>query len=44
MPSETEIYLVARGTSAVRVEREMINLSFGEVLMVEPGGTQIAGW
>lgn len=33
----TEIYLVARGTSAVRVERETIDLSLGDMLMVEPG-------
>ena len=33
----TEIYLVARGTSFVRVETETIELSAGDVLIVEPG-------
>ncbi len=33
----TEIYLVARGTSRVRIERETILLSAGDILIVEPG-------
>lgn len=33
----TEIYLVARGTSVIRVEQETIPLSAGDVLVVEPG-------
>jgi mannose-6-phosphate isomerase-like protein (cupin superfamily) len=33
----TEIYLVARGSSIVRVEEETITLSAGDVLVVEPG-------
>jgi mannose-6-phosphate isomerase-like protein (cupin superfamily) len=33
----TEIYLIARGTSVVRVERETITLSVGDMLVVEPG-------
>jgi mannose-6-phosphate isomerase-like protein (cupin superfamily) len=33
----TEIYLIARGTSVIRVERETITLSAGDVLVVEPG-------
>jgi mannose-6-phosphate isomerase-like protein (cupin superfamily) len=33
----TEIYLVARGTSVLRVERETVELHEGEVLVVEPG-------
>jgi mannose-6-phosphate isomerase-like protein (cupin superfamily) len=33
----TEIYLVARGESSVRVESETILLTAGDVLIVEPG-------
>jgi mannose-6-phosphate isomerase-like protein (cupin superfamily) len=33
----TEVYLIARGTSVVRVERETITLSAGDVLVIEPG-------
>ena len=33
----TEIYLVARGTSSLRVESETITLAAGDVLIVEPG-------
>jgi quercetin dioxygenase-like cupin family protein len=33
----TEIYLVAHGTSSVRVERETITLQAGDVLLIEPG-------
>jgi mannose-6-phosphate isomerase-like protein (cupin superfamily) len=33
----TEIYLVARGTSAVRVGTDTIELQQGDVLIVEPG-------
>lgn len=33
----TEIYLVARGTSLIRLEQETIRLSAGDVLVVEPG-------
>lgn len=33
----TEIYLVARGESTVRVERETIALVAGDLLVVEPG-------
>jgi mannose-6-phosphate isomerase-like protein (cupin superfamily) len=33
----TEIYLVARGTSSLRVEAETIDLGAGDVLIVEPG-------
>jgi mannose-6-phosphate isomerase-like protein (cupin superfamily) len=33
----TEIYLVARGTSAMRVEQETIILSAGDMIVVEPG-------
>jgi mannose-6-phosphate isomerase-like protein (cupin superfamily) len=33
----TEIYLVARGTSSVRIETESIELREGDVLIVEPG-------
>jgi mannose-6-phosphate isomerase-like protein (cupin superfamily) len=33
----TEIYLIARGSSVVRVERETITLSVGDMLVVEPG-------
>jgi mannose-6-phosphate isomerase-like protein (cupin superfamily) len=33
----TEIYLVARGSSIVRVEEETITLLAGDVLVVEPG-------
>jgi mannose-6-phosphate isomerase-like protein (cupin superfamily) len=33
----TEIYLVARGTSMARVERETVSLAVGDVLVIEPG-------
>jgi quercetin dioxygenase-like cupin family protein len=33
----TEIYLVARGTSRVRVEHETIELRQGHALIIEPG-------
>jgi mannose-6-phosphate isomerase-like protein (cupin superfamily) len=33
----TEIYLVARGTSEMRVEQETIMLEAGDVIVVEPG-------
>ena len=33
----TEIYIVARGTSEIRVEQETITLQPGDMLVVEPG-------
>jgi mannose-6-phosphate isomerase-like protein (cupin superfamily) len=33
----SEIYLVARGRSSVRVEQETVELQAGDVLVVEPG-------
>jgi mannose-6-phosphate isomerase-like protein (cupin superfamily) len=33
----TEIYLVARGTSEMRVEQETIRLKAGDMIVVEPG-------
>ncbi|MDP9366296.1 MAG: cupin domain-containing protein [Chloroflexota bacterium] len=33
----TEVYLVARGWSEARVERETVRLEAGDVLIVEPG-------
>jgi mannose-6-phosphate isomerase-like protein (cupin superfamily) len=33
----TEIYLVARGTSEMRVEQEAVTLEAGDVIVVEPG-------
>lgn len=33
----TEIYLVARGASSMRVESDTIDLAAGDVLIVEPG-------
>ena len=33
----TEIYLVARGASSIRVERETVELESGDVLIIEPG-------
>ena len=33
----TEIYLVARGTSEIRVEQETIKLKAGDMISVEPG-------
>ena len=33
----TEIYLVARGTSEIRVEQQTIKLSVGDVIVVDPG-------
>ena len=32
-----EIYLVARGTSTLRVEQRTVSLSAGDVLFLEPG-------
>jgi len=32
----TEIYLVARGTSEVRVEQETVTLEAGDMIVVEP--------
>jgi mannose-6-phosphate isomerase-like protein (cupin superfamily) len=33
----TEIYLVARGTSEIRVEQQTITLSAGDMILVDPG-------
>jgi len=33
----TEIYLVARGTSVLRVGRETVHLASGDVAIIEPG-------
>jgi len=33
----TEVYLVARGSSVIRVGRESIALEAGDMIMVEPG-------
>jgi mannose-6-phosphate isomerase-like protein (cupin superfamily) len=33
----TEIYIVARGTSEIRVEQETITLRAGDMIIVEPG-------
>jgi mannose-6-phosphate isomerase-like protein (cupin superfamily) len=33
----TEVYLIAQGISVVRIERETITLSVGDLLVVEPG-------
>jgi len=33
----TEIYLVARGTSQLRVEQETVSLEPGDVVVIEPG-------
>jgi mannose-6-phosphate isomerase-like protein (cupin superfamily) len=33
----TELYLVARGTAQLRVERETINLQAGGMIAIEPG-------
>jgi mannose-6-phosphate isomerase-like protein (cupin superfamily) len=33
----TEIYLVARGSSSIRVERVTVELGEGDALIVEPG-------
>ena len=33
----TEIYLVARGTSVMRVDQQTITLQAGDVIIVEPG-------
>ncbi len=33
----TEIYLVARGTSQIRVEQDTLTLHAGDMLIVEPG-------
>lgn len=35
----TEIYIVARGTSEIRVEQETITLHAGDMIIVEPGET-----
>ena len=32
-----EIYLVARGTSVIRVEQESVSLAAGDAVVVEPG-------
>lgn len=33
----TEIYLVARGTSLIRIEQEQVELGPGDMLVIEPG-------
>ena len=33
----SEIYLVAQGTSVIRIEQETIALSVGDMIVVEPG-------
>jgi quercetin dioxygenase-like cupin family protein len=33
----TEIYMVARGSSQMRVEQETINLQTGDMIVIEPG-------
>ena len=33
----TEVYLVARGTADIRIERQTITLTAGDMLAVEPG-------
>ncbi len=33
----TEIYLIARGSSQMRVEQETITLSAGDMIVIEPG-------
>ncbi len=33
----TEIYLVARGTSEMRVEQETVTLEAGDMIVIEPG-------
>jgi mannose-6-phosphate isomerase-like protein (cupin superfamily) len=33
----TEVYVVARGTSEIRVEQETITLHAGDMIIVEPG-------
>ncbi len=33
----TEIYLVARGTSSIRVENETVEVREGDALIIEPG-------
>ncbi len=33
----TEIYLVARGTSEMRVEQEAVSLEAGNMIIIEPG-------
>jgi mannose-6-phosphate isomerase-like protein (cupin superfamily) len=35
--SITEVYLVARGTSVLRVEQESVTIQAGDMLMLEPG-------
>ena len=33
----TEVYVIARGTSEIRIEQETITLRAGDLLVVEPG-------
>lgn len=33
----TEIYLIARGSSSIRVESETVELESGDILIIEPG-------
>jgi mannose-6-phosphate isomerase-like protein (cupin superfamily) len=33
----TELYLIARGESFIRIERETVRLQAGDVLVIEPG-------
>ena len=33
----SEVYMVARGTAEIRVERETVELSQGDVILIEPG-------
>lgn len=33
----TEIYMVARGSSVIRVEQETITLQAGDIIIIEPG-------
>jgi mannose-6-phosphate isomerase-like protein (cupin superfamily) len=33
----TEIYIVARGTSEIRIEQETVTLHAGDMIIVEPG-------
>jgi len=33
----TEIYLVGRGTSQIRIEQEIITLHAGDMIIIEPG-------
>ena len=36
----TEVYLVARGTSEIRVEQESVCLQAGDMIVIEPGEAQ----